>query len=96
MPKGVKGFPSGKDNTGRPVGAVGKLTKTVKDTVLNTFNELQADDKTNLLAFAKKYPREFYQIAAKLIPTEVNANIQEKVYVVEIAEDEDNRDIQDN
>jgi hypothetical protein len=56
---------------GRPVGAIGKLNKTVKETVLNTFNELQKDKSHNLEAFAKKHPKEFYLIASKLIPTEM-------------------------
>jgi hypothetical protein len=58
-------------NSGRPKGAVNKLNKTVKETVLNTFNELQKDKIHNLEAFAKKHPREFYLIASKLIPTEM-------------------------
>ena len=56
---------------GRPKGAIGKLNKTVKETVLNTFNKLQEDKIHNLEAFAKKHPREFYLIASKLIPTEM-------------------------
>ena len=56
---------------GRPKGAIGKLNKTVKETVLNTFNKLQEDKSHNLEAFAKKHPREFYLIASKLIPTEM-------------------------
>ena len=56
---------------GRPKGAIGKLNKTVKETVLNTFNELQKDKSHNLEAFAKKHPKEFYLIASKLIPTEM-------------------------
>jgi hypothetical protein len=58
-------------NSGRPKGAIGKLNKTVKETVLNTFNQLQNDPKHNLEAFARKHPREFYLIASKLIPTEM-------------------------
>ena len=56
---------------GRPKGAIGKLNKTVKETVLNTFNKLQEDKSHNLEAFAKKHPKEFYLIASKLIPTEM-------------------------
>jgi hypothetical protein len=56
---------------GRPKGAIGKLNKTVKETVLNTFNKLQEDKSHNLEAFARKHPREFYLIASKLIPTEM-------------------------
>ncbi len=68
------GFEAG--NPGRPVGAIGKLTKTVKETVLAVFNEIQEDPKVKLSQFAKDYPRDFYNIAAKLIPTEVQANIE--------------------
>jgi hypothetical protein len=60
-----------KGNTGRPKGAQGKLSKTVRETVLNTFLEMQQDPKTNLKAFSKKYPKEFMLIASKLIPQEL-------------------------
>lgn len=76
-------------NNGRPKGAQNKLTKTVKDTVLTVFNQLQNDPKHDLLAFGKKYPKDFYIIASKLIPTEVTANISEKIIIVEI-QDESN------
>lgn len=65
-----------KGNPGRKKGAVGKLTKTVKETVLAVFNDLQKDPKANLMAFGKKNPGMFYQIAAKLIPTEVTAKVE--------------------
>lgn len=66
-------FKSG--NPGKPKGAQNRLTKTVKETVLAAFNDLQKDPRHNILAFAKKNPRDFYQIAAKLIPTEINARV---------------------
>lgn len=70
-------FEKGKDKTGgREKGVQNHLTKTVKETVLEVFNKLQDDPKANLEQFAKKYPREFYQIAAKLIPTEITGNIK--------------------
>jgi len=56
---------------GRPVGAVNKINKTIKESVLNVFNKIQDDPQHNLETFAKKYPREFYLIASKLIPTEM-------------------------
>lgn len=62
-------------NPGRPKGAKGKLTKTVRETVLSAFNSLQDDPQHNITAFAKKYPRDFYNIAAKLIPTEIRGTI---------------------
>lgn len=63
-------------NPGKPLGATNKLTKTVKETVLAVFNELQDDPKNSLLAFAQKHPRDFYNIAAKLIPTDIKATIE--------------------
>lgn len=70
MGKFVKG-----EATGRPKGAINKLTKTVKERVLEAFNELQEDAEANLVTWGMKNPKDFYQIAAKLIPTEVNTQI---------------------
>jgi hypothetical protein len=63
-----------KGNKGKPVGAVNHLTKTVKETVLSVFNEIQSDPRIKLQAFAKRYPRDFYNIAARLIPTELQTH----------------------
>lgn len=68
--KGQSGNPNG-----RKKGEPNKLTKTVKETVLAVFNDLQSDPKVNLTQFAKTYPRDFYAIAAKLIPTEVKGTV---------------------
>jgi len=65
-----------KGEGGRPVGAKNHLTKTVKERVLEVFNDLQEDEQANLFAFAQKNPRDFYNIAAKLIPTEVKAQVE--------------------
>ncbi len=59
----------------------GKLAKTVKETVLAVFNDIQEDKRANLLTFAKENPKEFYQIAAKLIPTEVSAVVDSKINI---------------
>jgi len=75
----VVGKPFEKGNTGRPKGAQGKLNKTVKETVLAVFNTLQDDPKNNLTKFAETYPRDFYAIAAKLIPTEISGKIDNKI-----------------
>lgn len=61
---------------GRTLGTQNKLTKTVKETVLDVFNRLQDDPLNNLEAWAKNEPTEFYKIASKLIPSEVNANVE--------------------
>ena len=65
-----------KGNAGKPKGAINKLNRTVKETVLAVFNDMQQDPKANLLAWGTDNPTEFYKIAAKLIPTEVNANVE--------------------
>lgn len=65
-----------KGEGGRPAGTQNKITKTVRETVLAVFNDLQADPKANLLAWAKAEPTEFYKISSKLIPTEVTAQVE--------------------
>ena len=72
-----------KGQGGRPAGAMNKLTKTVKETVLAVFNELQGDEKHNLKAFAEKNPKEFYAIAAKLIPTEITGTVKQVIVVTD-------------
>ncbi len=71
-------------NPGRPAGTPNKITKTVKETVHAVFLELQGDPKHNLKAFAEKYPRDFYQIAAKLIPTDIKADLNAVMLVEQI------------
>jgi regulator of sirC expression with transglutaminase-like and TPR domain len=60
----------------------GKLTKTVKETVLAVFNELQQEEcEVKLINWAKQQPTEFYKIAAKLIPTEINGVLRKVIHV---------------
>lgn len=66
-------------NPGKPKGTTNKLTKTVKETVLAAFNELQLDPKANIIEWGRQKPGDFYQIAAKLIPTEVSAKVDATV-----------------
>lgn len=73
-----------KGNPGKPKGAVSHLTKTVKETVLEVFNQLQADPAHDLASFAKKNPRDFYAIAAKLIPTELKASVEMEQVILNI------------
>lgn len=78
-----KGKPFKAGNPGRPAGTPNKLTKTVKETVLAVFNNLQDDPKANLEDWAKKEPTEFYRIAAKLIPTEITGTVKTIIKVTE-------------
>lgn len=71
---GKKLFKQG--NPGKPKGAKNKITKSVKQTVLEVFTKLQGDPKANLLEWGKKNPKDFYQIAAKLIPTELQGEVK--------------------
>ena len=75
----VVGKPFEKGNKGRKKGTQNKLTKTVKETVLAVFNDLQNDPKVKLSQFAKDFPRDFYAIAAKLIPTEISGKIDNEI-----------------
>jgi hypothetical protein len=61
---------------GRPPGGTNKLTKTVKSRVIEVFEALQEHPTSNLQKWAEDFPHLFYPIAAKLIPTEVDANIE--------------------
>ncbi len=69
--KRIIGRPFKPGNPGKPKGTQNHLTRTVKETVLYVFNKIQSDPKVNMEEFAKKYPRDFYAIAAKLIPSEI-------------------------
>jgi hypothetical protein len=67
-----------KGNKGKPKGATNKLTKSVKEAFEVAFNELQGDENANLANWAKDNTTEFYKLAAKLIPTSVNADLTTK------------------
>lgn len=75
-----------KKSVGRPEGSANKLTKTVKERVLEVFNELQEDPKANMLNWAKEEPTEFYKIASKLIPADINAKVDGKIINVIVPE----------
>lgn len=69
-------------STGRPKGVPNKLTVTIREAVLEAFNELQNDPNNNLIAWGRNNPSLFYQIASKLIPTEINHSLDNKVITV--------------
>lgn len=60
---------------GRQKGTPNKLTRNVKDILQQVFNDLQADPEASLFTWAKNNPAEFYKMAARLIPADVNAAI---------------------
>ncbi len=76
-------FEKGKEKTGgRQKGVVNKTTATFKELVSQTVQELQKNHKTSLASFAKNHPKEFWAIAAKLIPTELSGSVQATVIKV--------------
>jgi len=81
---------------GRPVGTTNHFSKTVKETVLAVFNDIQSDPKINLKSFAKKYPREFYAIASRLIPTEITGSIKQIINVTDKENAEEAEVVPDN
>lgn len=79
-----------KGEGGRPPGVKNKLTTTVRETVLKVFNDLQKDPLHDLTKFAKDNPKEFYQIASKLIPTEIVGETTQVIRVLQ--QEEENGD----
>lgn len=84
----IIGIPFKAGNPGRPPGVQNKLSRTVKETVLAVFNELQNDPDANLTTWAKSEPTEFYRIASKLIPTELTGSIKHIINVTDHDQDE--------
>lgn len=71
-------------NPGRQKGTPNRLSRTVKETVLEVFNKLQdPKSEVSLEKWAKDEPTEFYRIAAKLIPTEITGTVKTVIKVSE-------------
>lgn len=62
---------------GRPKGIPNKTTKVVRETFERVFTQLQEGDDTNLKAWASKNPTEFYKLSTKLIPLQVEAEVND-------------------
>lgn len=76
-------MPFTKGHGGRKPGATNLITRTVKQTVLEVFTDLQEDPKYSLRTFAETYPRDFYLIASKLIPTELTGSVKHIINVTD-------------
>lgn len=72
----ARGRPFEKGNKAAANRGSNKITRTVKETVLEVFERLQLHETANLESWGESNPTEFYKIAAKLIPAEVNANVE--------------------
>ena len=89
MGKNATSFQKGAKTGGRAKGTPNKITRTVRETVLSVFTDLQSDPKANLMAWAKKEPTEFYRIASKLIPTELTGSVKKTIIVSRKKQDGD-------
>jgi hypothetical protein len=66
----------GKKTGGRTAGTENKTTASMKQCVQSTLEWLQTQPRVNMREWAKENPTEFYKISSKLIPTELNANVE--------------------
>ena len=64
----AKGLKTG----GRKKGSTNLVSRSMKETVTNTLVWLQTQPRINMREWAKENPTQFYQIAAKLIPQDLN------------------------
>lgn len=76
-----RGKPFEKGNKAASNRGANKITRTVKETVLDVFNRLQLHETANLEAWGEQNPTEFYKIASKLIPTEITGTVKETIEV---------------
>ena len=79
----IKPLPWVSEFTGIPV-PLSRITRTI--VLLSVFNEIQDDPKIKLTQFAKDYPRDFYQIASRLIPTEITGSLKTVIKVTDLDE----------
>lgn len=74
---------------GRPKGVPNKITSTVREAFERAFEALQSNDKAKLEVWARGNPTEFYKLAAKMIPSDINANVKATLQVITGVPDED-------
>lgn len=72
---------------GRKKGAVNYFTRSVREVMADTFAEMQLVPGANLLDWAKENPTEFYKLAAKLIPLQVETQETEPRVMIQIIPD---------
>ncbi len=72
----------GRKTGGRTIGTPNKLTATVKEAFEVAFAQLQGHPTANLSTWAGDNPTEFYKLASKLIPAQVNANVQGTINII--------------
>ena len=101
VPRGHKGEPR-TPGSGRLKGEPNKLTKSVKEVIASVFNELQEMNEKGaprypgayMLNWAKNEPGEFYRLAARLIPTELQGTAPLTIQLIKFADLPDRDDIE--
>ena len=81
---------------GRVAGTPNKFTQTVKEVFSKVFNELQADSKVNLKAWAKANPTDFYRLSIKLMPLEVATSVDKPPQLVIYVDNEEHKKMIEN
>lgn len=79
---------TGRKPLGRPAGVPNKYA-IVKNTILKVFEDLQQDPIANLFEWAVTNPTEFYKIASKILPLEIEAVVKQTITVKLLDDDED-------
>ncbi len=65
----------GNRGKGRPRGAVGRLTRSVREAFEQVFTLLQDGGPASLEKYARANPGAFYTLAARLIPAALNVGL---------------------
>jgi hypothetical protein len=81
------GASAGNRGKGRKKGVPNKTTLAMKEAISAVYAKLQddaGDSHAHFHAWAQGNPTEFYKIAAKLIPTDINAKIDGQIGMPDI------------
>lgn len=81
-PKGTRPPAAG---MGRKVGSVNKYTASIKDAFRLAFDAIGGTDA--LAAWARENPTDFYKLAARLIPVEIQGKVTHAVTAKEMDDD---------
>ncbi len=73
-----------KGNPGKAKGTLNKTTAFFRDAILKVYGDIGGHE--NFAVWAKANETEFYKIAARLIPTEVHATINDNRSVAEYSD----------